>query len=305
MPKDISLLDNPGSPTLNQLKAQFQAHDFTTEQSSYDPSKATEAQNQIYVKAKRLFAEEWDRQQKAMGGKGSLRNFSDAYPLQVLENANEDLVAGTVTQILSDTDLTQQIFDSWEPKIAKAIATYAESVGKSCDDLTDEEVEMVIALFADQLQGNAVNLLMQTENVPELLSELKLMQTHEDFSDDTIENWDKIDFDRKWDHTRTRIGRLLSSEDIEPDVLERGQNVLDDGEEYSIEEQIFEQQLEEAFMKTLDSTELEICRLRQLHYTQTEIAEALGYKTHSAVAKRLAKMREKFDAVAQKMRGTE
>ena len=189
--------------------------------------------------------------------------------------------------------------------ILSALSTYAESVGKSCDDLSDEEVEMVIALFADQLQGNAVNLLMQTENIPELLSELKLMQTHEDFSDDTIENWDKIDFDRKWDHTRTRIGRLLSSEDIEPDVLERGQNVLDDSEEYSVEEQIFEQQLEEAFMKTLDSTELEICRLRRLRYTQVEIAEVLGYKTHSAITKRLAKMREKFDAVARKLRGTE
>ncbi len=303
MPKDTSLLDNPGPPTLDQLKAHFQANDFTTEQSSYDPSKATDAQNQIYVKAKRLFAEEWDRRQKAMGGKGSLRNFSSAYPLQVLENANEDLVAGTVTQILSDTDLTQRIFDSWEPKIAKAIATYAESVGKSC--LSDEEVEMVIAQFASALQGNAMNLLMQTENVPQLLSELKLMQTHEDFSEQAVENWDKIDFDRKWDHTRTKIGRLLSSEDIELDVLERGQNVLEDGEEYSIEEQIFEQQLEEAFMAALDSTELEICRLRKLHYTQAEIAEALGYKTHSAITKRLAKMREKFDAVARKLRGTE
>ena len=305
MPKDTSLPDNPGLPTLDQLKAHFQANDFTTEQSSYDPTKATDAQNQIYVKAKRFFSEEWDRQQKAMGGKGSLRNFSDAYPLKVLENANEDLVAGTVTQILSDPDLTERIFTLLEPMILSALSTYAESVGKSCDDLTDEEVETVIALFADQLQGNAMNLLMQTENVPELLSELKLMQTHEDFSEDTIENWDKIDFDRKWDHTRTRIGQLLSAEDIELDVLERGQNVLDDGEEYSIEEQIFEQQLEEAFMKTLDSTELEICRLRQLHYTQTEIAEALGYKTHSAIVKRLAKMREKFDAVARKMKETE
>ena len=34
MPKDTSLPDNPGLPTLDQLKAHFQAHDFTTEQSS-------------------------------------------------------------------------------------------------------------------------------------------------------------------------------------------------------------------------------------------------------------------------------
>lgn len=305
MPKDTSLLDKPGVPTLDELKAHFQANDFTTQQSSYDPSKATDAQNQIFMKAKRFFSEEWDQQQKAMGGKGSLRNFSDTYPLRVLERANEDLIAGTVTQILSDPDLTDRIFTSLEPSILSALSVYAASIGKDCNDLSEEEVEMGIAQFAGELQGNAVNLLMRTENVPELLGELKLMETHEDFSEDTLENWDKIDFDRKWDHTRTRIGRLLSAEDVKLDALERGQNVLDDSEEYSIEEQIFEQQLEEAFMATLDSTELEICRLRKLHYTQTEIAEALGYKTHSAIAKRLAKMREKFDAVARKMRTTE
>ena len=305
MPKDASLLDKPGVPTLDELKAHFQANDFTTQQSSYDPSKATDAQNQIFVKAKRFFSEEWDQQQKAMGGKGSLRNFSDTYPLRVLERANEDLIAGTVTQILSDPDLTDRIFTSLEPSILSALSVYAASIGKDCNDLSEEEVEMGIAQFAGELQGNAVNLLMRTENVPELLGELKLMETHEDFSEDTLENWDKIDFDRKWDHTRTRIGRLLSAEDVKLDALERGQNVLDDGEEYSVEERVFEQQLEEAFMATLDSTELEICRLRKLHYTQTEIAEALGYKTHSAIAKRLAKMREKFDAVARKMRKTE
>lgn len=305
MPKDTSLLDKPGVPTLDELKAHFQANDFTTQRSSYDPSKATDAQNQIFMKAKRFFSEEWDQQQKAMGGKGSLRNFSDTYPLRVLERANEDLIAGTVTQILSDPDLTDRIFTSLEPSILSALSVYAASIGKDCNDLSEEEVEMGIAQFAGELQGNAVNLLMRTENVPELLGELKLMETHEDFSEDTLENWDKIDFDRKWDHTRTRIGRLLSAEDVELDALERGQNVLDDGEEYSVEERVFEQQLEEAFMATLDSTELEICRLRKLHYTQTEIAEALGYKTHSAIAKRLAKMREKFDAVARKMRTTE
>ena len=305
MPKDTSLLDKPGVPTLDELKAHFQANDFTTQQSSYDPSKATDAQNQIYMKAKRFFSEAWDQQQKAMGGKGSLRNFSDTYPLRVLERANEDLIAGTVTQILSDPDLTDRIFTSLEPSILSALSVYAASIGKDCNDLSEEEVEMGIAQFAGELQGNAVSLLMRTENVPELLGELKLMETHEDFSEDTLENWDKIDFDRKWDHTRTRIGRLLSAEDVELDALERGQNVLDDGEEYSVEERVFEQQLEEAFMATLDSTELEICRLRKLHYTQTEIAEALGYKTHSAIAKRLAKMREKFDAVLRKLRTTE
>ena len=51
----------------------------------------------------------------------------------------------------------------------------------------------------------------------------------------------------------------------------------------------------EDYWNTLDDTEKKIYRLREKGYTHAEIAERLGYKTHSAVTKRLKAMRKKYD----------
>ena len=45
------------------------------------------------------------------------------------------------------------------------------------------------------------------------------------------------------------------------------------------------------FLQTRDSIDRKIYRMREKDMTHEEIAEALGYKTHSAVTKRLEKLR--------------
>lgn len=57
-----------------------------------------------------------------------------------------------------------------------------------------------------------------------------------------------------------------------------------------------EEEILEKFIATLpDSTDQEIIRMRYYkQMTQTEIATALGYKSQSAVAKRMAKIQKKF-----------
>ena len=45
------------------------------------------------------------------------------------------------------------------------------------------------------------------------------------------------------------------------------------------------------FRELLDDVDDTILLLRERKYTQAEIAEELGYKTHSAVTKRIEKMR--------------
>ena len=51
----------------------------------------------------------------------------------------------------------------------------------------------------------------------------------------------------------------------------------------------------ERFIKSLTLAEREIIELRLQGKTQTEIAAIMGYKTHSAVQKKLAKIREKYN----------
>ena len=55
------------------------------------------------------------------------------------------------------------------------------------------------------------------------------------------------------------------------------------------------EEIRDAFANTLNSTDREIYYMREKGYTHTEIAQRLGYKTHSAVTKRRKAMREKYD----------
>ena len=48
-------------------------------------------------------------------------------------------------------------------------------------------------------------------------------------------------------------------------------------------------------MKSLAPAEREIIELRLQGKTQKEIAEIMGYKTHSAVQKKLVKIRSKYE----------
>ena len=59
-----------------------------------------------------------------------------------------------------------------------------------------------------------------------------------------------------------------------------------------------EEKLYQEFRALLTEEEKLIADMRwNKQMTQKEIAEALGYKSHSAVTKKLKKMREKFDAM--------
>ena len=120
------------------------------------------------------------------------------------------------------------------------------------------------ALFLEQMMG----LMMQSQSVPE--------------------NRDKIDFDRKWDHIRTKLGKPLSLDELavsDPSALENERSMFDSSDdEYEA--------LENQFLDTLNGADREIYLMRKQGLTQKEIAERLGYKSHSAVTKRMEKMKK-------------
>ena len=127
------------------------------------------------------------------------------------------------------------------------------------------------------------------------------MPAHEDFDEKAWNNYDKIDFERKWNHLRTQTGAILElDEEMERTAqdpraqmpffaINNGLNAAFTGEEISL-------QLFNAFIQSVeDSTDREILYLSANGLTQQEIAQRLGYKTHSAVTKRLNKLRKRFD----------
>ena len=109
------------------------------------------------------------------------------------------------------------------------------------------------------------------------------------------ENHDQIDFIRHWDHTRSKVGQLFCFDEMVQVDLKN-----DDGKVKTpvyVEDED-EEKLYQEFRALLTEEEKLIADMRwNKQMTQKEIAEALGYKSHSAVTKKLKKMREKFDTM--------
>ena len=110
----------------------------------------------------------------------------------------------------------------------------------------------------------------------------------------------KIDAYRKIFHTRSEA-TILYLEDLKNKF--RGEN--DDKESEDIEFDIELEQLPtddeatgwsftESFLSSLDSKDRRIVEMRMLSFSYQEIADELGFKTHSAVIKRLLKLEDKL-----------
>ena len=149
-------------------------------------------------------------------------------------------------------------------------------------------------LFMEEM----INALMTAQKTPEIFAALHKGDTkltaHEDFNDSVCENHDKINFLKRWTHSDTQLGAALSLEEVmesDRDAVENASDFFSPAE--STEEAYME--LRNGFLATLSEDDRTIFIMRENGKTQKEIAETLGYKTHSAVTKRLQAMREQFE----------
>ena len=294
MELDRTLIDKDGAPTVEELKEFFRNNDYTAMKSTFDPSCLPPDLLEAYKKAQGFFKEKWLDILKSLGGKGSFKNFSENYPLQILEQADQDIVTGIVGEILTDRELANPIMNSFFVIATKPFdeecAAYCDSAQKTPDELTLEDIMKITDKVADDFLAKMVRLMMISQNVPEILGVTRKNGAHEDFNTKVAENHDKIDFNRKWDHVRTELGKPLSLDYIvksNPSALEESRNIFGSSDEsYDI--------WERQFLDSLDDTDRTIYLMRQKGFTLKEIAERLGYKTHSAVSKRIEKMKQEL-----------
>ena len=297
MAKDTSLLNKKKVPTVEEMKSFFKSHDFTTEVSTFDPDKADESALRFYGTAQQHFRKTWNEQMKSFGGSGSMLNMSHNDPLRVLEDADEQLIIGTAAQIASDEELYESLmdsfFESFKVTIFKMARAYAKSCGKRVDDLSEEEVGIIVDTFADELLSQMMGYLQQVQSVPEILDALQGNRAFEDFNESILENHDKIDFERQWYHLRTKVGEMLSLEELCEQTGGIDAYITPEGDEIDFRD-VFA-----AFYQIIDDSERTIIKEFAAGKTYQEIAEVLGYKTHSAISKKIAKMKDKYHAVLQ------
>ena len=99
----------------------------------------------------------------------------------------------------------------------------------------------------------------------------------------------KKEFMRKWSHSRTSVGAMLSLDQLMEDTPD---SIT--AESAPFEEEIIESQTFEAFVATLSERDQQILQFKSEGFTLKEIAAKVGYQNHSAVSKRIHIISGKF-----------
>ena len=293
--KKSSLLEKEGPITIEDLKANFKENDFTTMKSKFNPKKASDDEMFLYGRAKTIFQQSWNDKMGELTGLSSLLNFSDDSPLVSLEKTDETLVTGLVMELRDKEEVVDKIFDDFAEKteepFIEEVKKYAEANGKVPDDLTDEELETIFDGIVDKFLARMMSLFLQTQSVPELVELQKSMAIHEDFSETVVQNFSKIDFDRKWTHSRSEAGAALSLDGL----IEAFQDAIPVEPLDNATEEVELIDLEGKVLENLNETDKVIYLLKKQGYSQKEIAEKLKFKSASAVSKRLANIKQLFN----------
>ena len=113
--------------------------------------------------------------------------------------------------------------------------------------------------------------------------------------DEDYEPWDTNahkDFLRKWYHTRSKRVQTVSLEECMEDEDSRIHSLP--APEGDFTGQVEGEDFCQRFKATLSDKDMAILELRVEGYTFGEIADRLGYKTHSAVVKRMEAIKKRF-----------
>lgn len=98
--------------TIEKLREMYREHDFTRFAGSTDLSGYTETQIRYFKKARESFARSWLALLPETGNKKPMKNFSDNYPIKVLEKGDGEFVAKQVAEIMSDPVRFDETLDS-------------------------------------------------------------------------------------------------------------------------------------------------------------------------------------------------
>ncbi len=284
---------------IKEIQGYFKSHDFTEAISVEHKTNLRGEQAKVYLKAKDIFSRYWLSNLKGVGIKRMMKNFSMQYPLKVLQNADGDYFTEEIAEMYTDPEqlnaTIEKFFEMYEEPICAGLESYAKNFGRKIEDLSDEEMGFVVEKVAEVLDEELIKVMMLGQQVPEVYEVSREIRTHEDFSRVIEGNYDLINFHTKWTHCKTKLGAPLFFSELSPDEatgIEGARSFFVSADQHTQKEY---EEIRDIFADSLNSTDREIYYLREQGYTQEEIASRLGYKTHSAVSKRLKAMFEKYN----------
>ena len=269
------------------LKKVMEMADFSEGQSLHkDPTQKPET-TRVRNFLSKFVTDAWNANLPSMGISTNMMNSSEDHPVNRLRIADTDCITELAAMIYQDKEAAQEAIELFciffsEP-LNVAIQAYCRCKKKPEDGLNAEDANIIMRRVAETANKEMLLAVMLGQQVPELFQLADEMPTHEDFSF-RLSN-EKISFFEAWNHSKTKIGIMLSTEELTEDALGS----------MSIEEEVAYRVLRDAFMEQLDEEDKTIFSMREAKNTQAEIAEALGYSSPSTVSKHLQSMRKRFD----------
>lgn len=282
---------------LELLVKGFQEHDFTQDVhlrgGMEDPEDEPKRE---YNPLEKKVLSYMKRNLPALGFKRNMNNFTDKHPVNLLMSADAQYISDEAMKILEDAEQTEaaidQYFERFAPIIEYTAESYCKAKGKTEEELDDTDMQRIMDRVTAVVNEELMNVVMQGQQVPAINDIAHRNLTHEDFG--SKYNFDYINFHVKWTKCKTDVGSMLSMEaENEKAMEEDPDGPLPVDVKYDVD-YIF-LMMKNAFCETLNDVDATIFHMREDGYTQDQIAERLGYKNHSPVAKRLKKLRERWD----------
>ncbi len=245
---------------------------------------------ELYANMKDVFADMWRIKIKELCNIGSMRNYSSDNPLSILQGS--DIKNFLLPEMSffndpnSDPEKLAAFLDAERDTIKTIISEYAEYINKPEDELTFAEIKYCLGIAVEDYLYRKLEEHMKEQNIAEIVKIVRENATAEDFDNTVMENHDKIDFERKWHHTRTKVGTSLSLEDLTASGIE-----IEDTASSGDSDKMLQ-----AFVESLeDRQDRDLVEYLLRGYTQEKIARCLNLTSQGAVSKRINKLREKFE----------
>lgn len=293
----LKIFMNEDLGSIEELQELAKSAEYLSKSFTRDVHNDGDENKKIFDRAGEIYSQFWNDEMLDEIGKKSLQNFSKDAPVNMLADGLENVILSAVDHLIETDqmdDIVSVVGALNKDEIDEISLEYAKKHNKNVEDFTAEDMNEVLSIFSDDLLANRMKQLQEVYQLKGLFDLQKQMSADEDFNENVLENHDKIDHIRRTQHTRTKAGASLSLDELqetENDILsDRGTSVEEIVETQTMSE------LEEICLNVLNEEEKEIFEFLKAGKTQEEIAESLGYKTQSAISKKINKMKEKIKA---------
>ena len=293
----LKIFMNEDLGSTEELQELAKSAEYLSKSFTRDVHNDGDENKKIFDRAGEIYSQFWNDEMLDEIGKKSLQNFSKDAPVNMLADGLENVILSAVDHLIETDqmdDIVSVVGALNKDEIDEISLEYAKKHNKNVEDFTAEDMNEVLSIFSDDLLANRMKQLQEVYQLKGLFDLQKQMSADEDFNENVLENHDKIDHIRRTQHTRTKAGASLSLDELqetENDILsDRGTSVEEIVETQTMSE------LEEICLNVLNEEEKAIFKFLKAGKTQEEIADALGYKTQSAISKKINKMKEKIKA---------